>query len=144
MLPLTLRQIRKAAFAADAHQQAWFRNNIPLHKFEVGDLGYIPKGGEGWTDFIVCCNVLEDGLVKFETTSVATGHRGLWVNQTYERQPLSSFELPGQVHGYGSSSPLSSNLADKRTFRWSIVVPPETEFDVHIINETLTTRANQA
>ncbi|EIW56653.1 uncharacterized protein TRAVEDRAFT_49473 [Trametes versicolor FP-101664 SS1] len=127
VLPLTLRQIRKAAFAADVHNQSWFRNNIPPHKFSVGDLGYVPKGGaDDWADFVVCCNVLEDGLAKFETSNSATGKQGMWANRGYERQDIPPFELPGGVHG------------------WPVAVLPEAELDIYVVGETLTERVNQA
>ncbi|KAI0830157.1 hypothetical protein BC628DRAFT_1473071 [Trametes gibbosa] len=123
---LTLKQIRKAAFAAGAHQQAWFRNTTPPNKFEAGDLGYMPKGADDWADFVVCDNVLKEGLVKCQLSGKATGRQGSWANRTYNRQDLSSFELPGNING------------------WAVVVPPEMEYDIYIIHETQMTQVNQA
>ncbi|KAI0632872.1 hypothetical protein C8Q77DRAFT_1263022 [Trametes polyzona] len=125
-IELTLRQIRKAAFAAGAHQQAWFKNTVPPHKFAVGDLGYMPEGSSDWADFVVCCNILKDLHATIETTAATTGRQGMWTNRTYERQTLAPFELPGDIQG------------------WPVVVPAESEFDMYIVHENMTARVNQA
>ncbi|KAH9856382.1 hypothetical protein C2E23DRAFT_882451 [Lenzites betulinus] len=123
---LTLKHIRKAAFAAGAHQQAWFRNTAPPNKFEVGDLGYMPKGASDWADFVVCCNVMKEGLAKFETSGKATGSQRSWVNRISDKQTLLPFELPGGING------------------WAVVVPPEMEYDIYIVHETEMTQVNRA
>ena len=117
---MSLRQIRKAAIAADAHQQAWYENNgITPHKFSVGDLGYLPKrdGSEekDWANFVVLCNVLEDGLASLETTRVKEGQQGGWQGGFHKWDTLTPFELPGGVDGYAlrPSLPLET-LANQR------------------------------
>ncbi|KAI0668853.1 hypothetical protein C8Q78DRAFT_212859 [Trametes maxima] len=122
---MTLRQIRKAAFAANTHQQAWRQKTVPPHKFSIGDLGYMPQGSDDWGDFVTLCNVLEEGEASFEASSHATGMQGSWVNRTYERQDLAPYDLPGEVKG------------------WAFAVSPETELDICIVHETATSRVHQ-
>ncbi|RPD77045.1 hypothetical protein L226DRAFT_483343 [Lentinus tigrinus ALCF2SS1-7] len=118
---MTLRQIRKAAFAANVHQQAWFENQgIPPHKFRVGDLGYLPKDttteGKDWTNFVVLCNILEEGLAKLDVSDATVGHKGSWQDGFHEREDITPYELPGGLHG------------------WAVAVPPEAEYDIDIVH----------
>ncbi|KAI8972561.1 hypothetical protein BD414DRAFT_425575 [Trametes punicea] len=126
MSPLSLRQIRKAAFVAELHQHVWHRNTVTPHMFSVGDVGYLPKGSDSWNDFVVCCNVLRDGLAKFITTDHVAGRQGAWVNRVYESQDISPFELPGGIRG------------------WSVLVLPETECTLYINHEVATSNINLA
>ncbi|KAJ8482575.1 hypothetical protein ONZ51_g5267 [Trametes cubensis] len=123
---MTLRQIRKAAFAVGAQQQAWFRNTVPPSKYSVGDLGYLPKGSDDWDDFVVCCNVFHDNGFDCTTSSHVTGRQGAWVNRIYQQQDMSPFELPGDING------------------WSVVVTPESESDIYIIHEMMMSQVNAA
>ncbi len=102
--PVTLRQIRKAAIAANTHQQAWFANDdIIPHKFSVGDLGYIPKGRgsdeKNWGEFVLLRNVLEQGSVNLETKDIVEGSQGGWQYGVRKWDDLASFELPGGIFG---------------------------------------------
>ncbi|CDO70391.1 hypothetical protein BN946_scf184999.g31 [Trametes cinnabarina] len=123
---LTLRQLRKAALAAGIYQQAWHRNNVPPHKFLVGDLGYLPQGSGDWSDFVVCCNLFGEGLARADTASRATGTQGAWGHGAYERQDLSPFDCPGDVSG------------------WPVIVLPEADFILYINHEVSTSRVNIA
>ncbi|KAI0326798.1 hypothetical protein GY45DRAFT_1328458 [Cubamyces sp. BRFM 1775] len=123
---LTLRQIRKAAFAVGAHQQAWHRNTVPPSKYSVGDLGYLPKGSNDWEDFVLCCNVFQGNGFDCATSSHVTGRQGQWVDRIYQQQDMSPFELPGDING------------------WSVVVTPESESDIYIIHEKMVTQVNAA
>ncbi|KAI0370861.1 hypothetical protein BV20DRAFT_943216 [Pilatotrama ljubarskyi] len=126
MAPMSLREIRKAAFATGIQQQPWHRNTVPPHKLTVGDLGYLPQDCDDWSDFIILCNVLEDGLAKFPSTTYAMGKQGTWVNRVYERQDIAPFAMPGGINA------------------WPVVVPPEAEHDIYIFLETAVSRVNQA
>ncbi|KAI0651288.1 hypothetical protein C8Q79DRAFT_1004593 [Trametes meyenii] len=123
---MTLRQIRKAAFAANTHQQAWRQKTVPPHKFSVGDLGYMPKGSDDWSDFVTLCNVLEDGEASFVASGNVTGMQGSWVNSAYERQDLAPYDLPGEIKG------------------WAFAVPPEADLDIYIVHETATSKIHEA
>ncbi|KAH9893932.1 hypothetical protein C8Q73DRAFT_774184 [Cubamyces lactineus] len=123
---LTLRQIRKAAFAVDAPHQAWHRNTVPPSKYSIGDLGYLPKGSDDWEDFVVCCNVFQDNSFNCATSNHVTGRQGQWVNRIYQQQDMSPFELPGDING------------------WSVVVTPELECDIYVIHEKMVVQVNAA
>ncbi|RDX41179.1 hypothetical protein OH76DRAFT_1489711 [Lentinus brumalis] len=129
---MTLRQIRKAAIAADAHQQAWFENTgIPPHRFRVGDLGYLPKRdeteGKDWTKFVVLCNVLEEGLAKLDVSNARTGSKSSWQpGGSHVREDLAPYELPGGLHG------------------WAVVVPPEAEYNIEIVHTKEVSRVHDA
>lgn len=101
---MSLRQIRKAAFAANVHQQSWFENeNIKPHKFRVGDLGYLPKregtGEKNWDEFVVLCNVLQEGIASLEITSTTEGKQGGWQNGVHRWDDMDPYELPGDIFG---------------------------------------------
>ncbi|KAI0351618.1 hypothetical protein OH77DRAFT_1429437 [Trametes cingulata] len=123
---MSLRQIRKAAFAAELEHEPWHRNTVPPHKFSVGDLGYLPQSCDDWNDFVVLCNVLQEGTFNLDTFNHATGRQGTWANHFYERQDITPFELPGGINA------------------WPVVVPPEAEHDVYVFQETVASRLNQA
>ena len=100
----SLRQIRKAAMAAGAHQQTWFANDgIAPHRFAVGDIGYLPKtssnGEKGWEDFVVLCNLFDEGLANMETKHEVNGKQGGWQGGPHRWDDLPAFELPGGIHG---------------------------------------------
>ena len=101
--PMSLRQVRRAAVSMNAHEATWYENNgIAPHKFSVGDVGYIPKddGKEmDWSKFIVIGNVLTEGMAKLEVRSTAEAHQGGWQDRVHRWDNLTSFELPGGVHG---------------------------------------------
>ncbi|KAI0744733.1 hypothetical protein C8Q76DRAFT_10245 [Earliella scabrosa] len=129
--PMTLRQIRKAAIAANTHQQAWFANDgVTPHKLSVGDLGYISKGSvageKNWDEFVVLCNVLDQGLARLETTTVTEGQQGSWQGGFHKWDELASYELPGGTHG------------------WTVVVAPEAEYTMNIVHTHQVTRVHDA
>ena len=108
--PKTLREIRKAAIAANTHQQAWFENTgIAPHQFSVGDLGYLPKtnveGEKDWANFVVLCNVFDEGLASLETQTAAEGKQGGWQGGVHNWEDLPTYELPGDIHGFVSLFP---------------------------------------
>ncbi|KAI0742707.1 hypothetical protein C8Q80DRAFT_1221158 [Daedaleopsis nitida] len=128
---MSLRQIRKAAFAANVHQQSWFENeNIKPHKYSVGDLGYIPKrkgtDEKDWGEFVVLCNVLQEGLASLEVTPITEGKQGGWQNGTHRWDDMNPYELPGDIYG------------------WTVVVPPEADFRIHVVHTTEVARVHDA
>ncbi|KAI0717740.1 hypothetical protein C8T65DRAFT_571587 [Cerioporus squamosus] len=128
---MTLRQIRKAAIAMDAHQQAWFEGSgVPPHQFRVGDLGYLPKGaetdGKNWKDFVVLCNVLDEGLAKLDLSDAREGSKSSWLDGHFQREDLPPYELPGGLYG------------------WAVVVPPEAEYHIQISHTREVARVHDA
>ena len=146
--PMTLRQIRKAAIAANTHQQAWFANDgVTPHKLSVGDLGYIPKGSvageKNWDEFVVLCNVLDQGLARLETTTVTEGQQGSWQGGFHKWDELVSYELPGGIHGYVFTPSIFHPTPDGFR-RWTVVVPPEAEYTMNIVHTHQVTRVHDA
>ena len=144
---MTLRQIRKAAFAADAHQQAWSANRgIPPHKFRVGDLGYLPKGtdadGKDWENFVVLCNILEEGLAKLDISDATDGSKGSWLSGHHEQEKLTPYNLPDGLHGYVSQT--HRGVIVLKRSRWAVVVPPEAEYHIEIVHMKEFSRVHDA
>ena len=144
---MTLRQIRKAAFAADAHQQAWSANRgIPPHKFRVGDLGYLPKGtdadGKDWGNFVVLCNILEEGLAKLDMSDATDGSKGSWLNGHHVQENLTPYNLPDGLYGYVSRPHQTAIVLNAS--RWAVVVPPEAEYHIEIVHMKECSRVNDA
>ncbi|OBZ74650.1 hypothetical protein A0H81_05439 [Grifola frondosa] len=110
--PLTLRQIRLAAFDAHTHQYAWSQNIVPAYKYAVGDIAYVPSGVVSGS-FTVLCNV----SAQFEIAEGATGTQGAWAGGFFERHELQPFEYPGGIRG------------------WTVVVPVGTQHNVTVVHE---------
>jgi hypothetical protein len=72
---LPLASIRTTILSQDLASviaNTWMENQgIPAYKFSIGDLGYVPAGKKLGNGFIKLCNVVEDGLVKFELVQEA-------------------------------------------------------------------------
>ncbi|KAI9057558.1 hypothetical protein FKP32DRAFT_1615265 [Trametes sanguinea] len=127
MASISLRQLRKAALANGMIQQAWHRNTVPPNKYAVGDLGYLPRGSNDWSDFVLCCNVYQDGSISTDVENFASGMQGSWVQGgRYDRQKLTPFDYPGGING------------------WPVVVLPEVDFTLYINHELAMTQLNVA
>ncbi|KAG1744363.1 hypothetical protein EDB19DRAFT_1694694 [Suillus lakei] len=114
---LTLRQIRNLTWNAEgAHGHTWYERNVPADKFCVGDIGYIPVGGD-FGSFVLLSNVIKDGKAVFSLSQRSHGENWCWEHVPIQRQPLQAYELPEDVAG------------------WPVAVPPYSQIDVVVVHE---------
>ncbi|KAG2107712.1 uncharacterized protein F5147DRAFT_577531 [Suillus discolor] len=114
---LTLRQIRDLTWNAEgAHGHTWYEKNVPADKFSVGDIGYIPVGGD-FESFVLLSNVIKDGKAAFSLSQRSHGEHWCWEHIPIHRQPLQAYELPEAVAG------------------WPVAVPPYSQIDVVVVHE---------
>lgn len=97
--PLSLSAIRMAAIRARTHGISWNNNFVPAHMFHVGDIGYVPSGGD-FKSFVLLKNVLQDGVTEWEVNDAATGWKTHFGPGGFNKEQLQPFELPGDVSGY--------------------------------------------
>lgn len=95
---LTLSLIRMKAICSNAHDFTWHNNLVPAYKFTVGDLGYIPDGGD-FTSFVLLTNVLRDGLAYIDTVQSAHGTQ-FSMGTHFHKQELQSFPVPYGFTGF--------------------------------------------
>ena len=93
---LTLREMRIAALEVNAHQQTWRQSTVPAYTYAVGDLGYIPRGGD-FDSFTVLCNVLHKKMASWDITQHAEGNQFSWEDSPHRRQDLQAFSFPPDV-----------------------------------------------
>lgn len=96
--PLTLRQIRMIAIKANKHDHVWKPNTVPAHKFRVGDVGWVPHGKE-FNEMEVFCNVLDNGMAKFDMKESAIGWQGSWVGGHRENRDMKPIFFPNDIYG---------------------------------------------
>ncbi|KAG1865953.1 hypothetical protein F4604DRAFT_1585898 [Suillus subluteus] len=114
---LTLRQIRDLTWNAEgAHGHTWYERNVPADKFSVGDIGYIPVGGD-FRSFVLLSNVIKDGKAILGLSQRSHGEHWCWEHVPIHRQPLQAYELPEAVAG------------------WPVAVPPYSQIDVVVVHE---------
>lgn len=114
---LTLRQIRDLTWNAEgAHGHTWYEKNVPADKFSVGDIGYIPAGGD-FGSFVLLGNVTKDGKAVLSLSQRSHGEHWCWEHVPIQRQPLQAYELPEAVAG------------------WPVAVPPYSQIDVVVVHE---------
>lgn len=114
---LTLRQVRDLTWNAEgAHGHTWYERNVPADKFSVGDIGYIPVGGD-FGSFVLLSNVIKDGKVVLSLSQRSHGEHWCWEHVPIHRQPLQAYELPEAVAG------------------WPVAVPPYSQIDVAVVHE---------
>ncbi|KAG1758128.1 hypothetical protein EDD22DRAFT_972357 [Suillus occidentalis] len=114
---LTLRQIRDLSWNAEgAHGHTWYEKNVPADKFSVGDIGYIPVGGD-FGSFVLLGNVIKDGKAVFSLSQQSHGEHWCWEHVPIQRQPLQAYELPEAIAG------------------WPVAVPPYSQIDVVVVHE---------
>ncbi|KAJ7656678.1 hypothetical protein B0H17DRAFT_358540 [Mycena rosella] len=123
---LSLRQFRLLSIEANTHGYVWQKNSsIPAHKFSVGDIGYIPVGGD-WDAFIMLRNILKDDLASFGVERKASGIQWCWKELPIRHVDLQNFELPENVQC------------------WPIAVPSGAQMDCQIIYKNVLTRMEDA
>lgn len=114
---LTLRQIRDLTWNAEgAHGHTWYEKNVPADKFSVGDIGYIPVGGD-FESFVLLSNVIKDGKAALSLSQRSHGEHWCWEHIPIHRQPLQAHELPEALAG------------------WPVAVPPYSQIDVVVVHE---------
>ncbi|KAG1728864.1 uncharacterized protein EDB91DRAFT_1060284 [Suillus paluster] len=114
---LTLRQIRDLTWNTEgAHGHTWYERNVPADKFSVGDIGYIPVGGD-FGSFVLLSNVIKDGKAELSVSHRSHGEHWCWKHVPMRRQPLQAYELPEVVAG------------------WPVAVPPYSQIDVVVVHE---------
>lgn len=114
---LTLRQIRNLTWNVEgAHGHTWYERNVPADKFSVGDIGYIPVGGD-FGSFVPLSNIIQDGRAALSLSRRSHGEHWCWEHVPIHRQPLQAYELPEGVAG------------------WPVVVPPYSQIDVVVVHE---------
>ncbi|KAG2143431.1 uncharacterized protein EDB93DRAFT_1156157 [Suillus bovinus] len=114
---LTLQQIRNLSWTAEgAHDHTWYERNVPADKFSVGDIGYIPVGGD-FGSFVLLGNVIKDGKAGLSLSQRSHGEHWCWEHVPIQRQPLQAYELPEAVAG------------------WPVVVPAYSQIDVAVVHE---------
>ncbi|KAG1803173.1 uncharacterized protein BJ212DRAFT_1449933 [Suillus subaureus] len=114
---LTLRQIRNLTWNAEGtHGHSWYERNVPADKFSVGDIGYIPVGGD-FGSFVLLSNIIKDGKAVLSLSQRSHGEHWCWDHVPIHRQPLQAYELPGAVVG------------------WPVAVPPYSQIDVVVVHE---------
>ncbi|KAG0707229.1 hypothetical protein DFH29DRAFT_823835 [Suillus ampliporus] len=114
---LTLRQIRDLTWNTEgAHGHTWYERNVPADKFSVGDVGYIPVGGD-FGSFVHLSNVIKDGKAELGASQRSHGEHWCWEHRPIRRQPLQAYELPEVVAG------------------WPVAVPPYSQIDVAVVHE---------
>ncbi len=118
-----LAKIRMAAILANTHSHTWARNVVPAYMYAVGDIGYVPRGGEDCTSFVVLSNVVTDAE-RFNHPAKAHGLGvpgvgvGVVVSESahgwqrylqgaFQEQKLQPFALPQNVSGCALSLFLS-------------------------------------
>lgn len=95
---LTLSLIRMKAISCNAHDFTWHNNLVPAYKFTVGDLGYIPDGGD-FTSFVLLTSVLKDGLAYIDTVQSTHGTHFSMVTH-FHKQELQPFPVPYGFTGF--------------------------------------------
>jgi len=96
---LTLRQIRNLTWNVEgAHGHTWYERNVPADKFSVGDIGYIPVGGD-FGSFVPLSNIIQDGRAALSLSRRSHGEHWCWEHVPIHRQPLQAYELPEGVAG---------------------------------------------
>ncbi|KAF8662745.1 hypothetical protein AX16_001103 [Volvariella volvacea WC 439] len=119
---LSLRQVRLTNIEANTHNHSWYQNSsIPPHKFEAGDFGYLPDGGNDFNAFMKLGNIFKDHDVKEESgyrrEAKAYGSQWCWDDFGIPRVPMQSFPLPQNIHC------------------WPISVPPRKQIDCQVTHE---------
>ncbi|KAG2035504.1 hypothetical protein BDR03DRAFT_962428 [Suillus americanus] len=123
---LTLRQIRDLTWNAEgAHGHTWYERNVPADKFSVGDIGYIPVGGD-FGSFVLLSNVIKDGKAILRLSQRSHGEHWCWEHVPIHRQPLQAYELPEAVAG------------------WPVAVPPYSQIDVVVVHEAFVSSVKDA
>lgn len=89
---------------------------MPADKFSVGDIGYIPVGGD-FGSFVLLSNVIKDGKAVLNLCQRWHGEHWCWEHVPIQRQPLQAYELPEAVAG------------------WPVAVPLYGQIDVAVVHE---------
>ncbi|KAG2352208.1 hypothetical protein BDR07DRAFT_1616021 [Suillus spraguei] len=114
---LTLRQIRDLTWSAEgAHDHTWYERTVPADKFSVGDIGYIPVGGD-FESFVLLGNIIKDGKAVLDLSQRSHGEHWCWEHFPRRREALQAYGLPEAVAG------------------WPVAVPPYTQIDVVVVHE---------
>jgi hypothetical protein len=94
---LTLPLIRQSM----QHTHCWRENQaVPPHEFRVGDLGVVRDVSAGLGGgFEKFCNVIEDGLVSFDTAKEAFATRWSWKDFPMRREEMQPFPMGPDVFG---------------------------------------------
>ncbi|KAL4245641.1 hypothetical protein ABKN59_010782 [Abortiporus biennis] len=117
---LTLKALRLLAISRNLHNYTWLQNTVPPNKYDVGDIGYIPKGKD-WDEFVVLGNMIKDGLLlknsNVEVEKRTTGSQTAWDGGFIQRHQVQCFNYPDEIYG------------------WTVSIPPGSKQDLQIVHE---------
>ncbi|KAG1888089.1 hypothetical protein F4604DRAFT_1915996 [Suillus subluteus] len=83
----------------------WYERNVLADKFPVGDIGYIPVGGD-FGSFVLLGNIITGEKAALNLSQQLHGEHWCWEHIPIQRQPLQADELPEAVSGWpGSNTP---------------------------------------
>ena len=120
------------AIKANKHDHVWRPNTVPAHQFRVGDVGWVPPGKE-FKEMEVLCNVVDNGMIRFDMKESAVGWQGAWVAGFRERRDMKPILFPEDIYGYVFTLLLIFGLT--YSYRWPVIVPPGTKQDLQILHE---------
>jgi hypothetical protein len=102
-LPLPVIRSAVLSGGASGHHRAhaWRENQaIPAHKFKVGDLGYVVPGSMIGEGFVKLCNVVDEGLVKFDLAVESFATKWDWKDMHGGQQKAHGFTMGPNVMGW--------------------------------------------
>jgi hypothetical protein len=102
---LPLANIRTAVLSGGATgsilAHSWHENQgIPAYKFSVGDLGYVAPGKDIGEGFVKLCNVIDDGMVKFDLVMESYTSKFDFKDMRSGHQEVQGFPMGSNVMGY--------------------------------------------
>ncbi|TDL27145.1 hypothetical protein BD410DRAFT_836216 [Rickenella mellea] len=125
--PASIKKLRSVNLRSGAHDLCWHEgvHNCKV-TFSAGDIGYVPRGQQGFDTFVKICNVFSDMQMSMTLVNETTGRRNQWVNGFIEREDLYPFMLPFEVEG------------------WVLALMPQTEATVYVRHHARFSSVNDA
>jgi hypothetical protein len=134
---VTLRMLREANLEGAGNDWTWRENQaVPPHKFEVGDLGYIPAQTSEEQEvtpkglgncFVKLCNILQDDPSYFNVVFESNATQWDWDAKQHRREVVQGYEAGlGKVMG------------------WPVAVLPGRRMDVQVEHVMKLRRAGDA